>query len=258
MEFKLNELRKLGKELNDLLYDKEIIPFKKGTKDELIKAILEASKELEKGEEAEMTKVSQKVLKNLWNEFPESSDDTDEECDDEEEDEDNSSEEEEDKDEEIDDDLTLEEQVENATKLAPLKELLKDPTFKKVKKELSKLSNVKKLQKEMLDIIRDEQKTPPKEKDKGKGKDKTKDKAKTTDKKATKKRSRMQSICDSLKKVSTKGMTVETFLEMANEDFAKIGGSHNPLQMKHVLQVISPVLKEFNLIEFDGDKIKKA
>ena len=74
------------------------------------------------------------------------------------------------------------------------------------------------------------------------------------EKKAKKTKSRMISLCDSIKSLPKKGMEIDAFVTEANEAFMKdCGGEGNERQTKHTLNVILPVLIEFNVVSIDGD-----
>lgn len=84
-------------------------------------------------------------------------------------------------------------------------------------------------------------------------------KVKKEKKPKTAKRSRMSIICDVIKSLPKKGLSVDDAAQKVNEKYQdECGGKDNYTQSRHTLKVILPVLVEFELVEVDGEMLKPA
>ena len=100
---------------------------------------------------------------------------------------------------------------------------------------------------------------------KAKGKDKVTNKDASETKQSAKKdkspskkvkvptKTRMVMICDTIKNLPKKGLTIDKVAEQANESFQELyNGSDNEKQTKHTLKVIMPVLVAFGIVTVTG------
>jgi hypothetical protein len=250
-KIKLNDLKKTGKELNDLLFDpseKEEgwIDVKK-SEAELIDLIYEASKLLT--EDDELSELAESVVETIKE---------------------NKEEEEEtekkkakkpsnktkkvkkEEEEETDDAVeALIEEIEEAD-LDDLKDLVKEEdVFKSLRKSIGIQRNADKLRTRMLEVLNSQEEEKETEKEKPAKKEK-----KPAKKEGKKKTTRMISVCDAIKELPKKGLSIDDLADKANEIFMEQGGQDNPDQTKNILKVISPVLIQFNLVTIEDDVFK--
>ena len=129
-----------------------------------------------------------------------------------------------------------------------------DESFKTLRKGLAKQKNDNDLRGMMLELLKEDQKEV-KGKGKGKGKEKTKEKE-TAPKKPKATKTRLLSLCDSIKDVPKKGLDLEKLYRKIDDDYVKNSGKSNIKQTKHLFNVVLPVLKEFNIITIKGTNVK--
>jgi glucan-binding YG repeat protein len=175
--------------------------------------------------------------------------------------------------EEEEDGADLADEITACKKVSELQVIIKaNDAFKKAAKKLNAMTKVSELKATMLAIVAPEEeeeeqapaKTPEKPKPAPKANAK-KDAKPEGEKKAKgfparEGKSRIVCICDAVKTIGAKGMTIKAVAEASNKLYIKEGGAgkDNVKQSLHTFKVIMPVLVEFNLIKVDGENVFMA